>query len=321
MAKCCFENANVTSASFVGCVLSSTSFKGAVGINTVSFDAACDLSGANFVGCCLARQDFTKASLVRADLSNCDLSGVNLSNCDLSNAILTNANLARASMTGCDLTTVDLLTCDMTDAVLIDAVVDYHSFLPPTATYNGVKFKLPDVWTSPPSGANYTLSGSGNVVATKTGGGNSYNCNITGRVSVSQDVHSWKVKVIDTRDSDIIFGVAPSKDLVHNASNQHSQCGFYLNGYGTLFSSKKAAPNSDSTSPPQLLQKGKIKTNDVVTIVLDCDRKTLSFGINSGDTVHECYTSIPADQFPMSLAVILVYDKSSVELVEYKRIK
>jgi hypothetical protein len=119
----------------------------------------------------------------------------------------------------------------------------------------------------------------------------------------------------------MMFGVAPSKDLVHNATHQYYQAGYYLSGNScTLESPNKS---TRSTNIGALSPKKPVKTGDTVVIILNCHAKTLAFGINNSrdGEATVCFTNIPAADFPLCLAVLFYNNGDSVELVEYKHLQ
>ena len=121
----------------------------------------------------------------------------------------------------------------------------------------------------------------------------------------SIEEHTWKIKILKTKNKCIMVGVAPI-DFDINSSD-YSTCGWYFYCYdSTLFSGppyKYSCKNS-----------GLSKVNDEIVIKMNMKKRTLKFIINNEDK-GDSYINIPIDK-PIFPAVLLCQPDDSVEITE-----
>ena len=162
------------------------------------------------------------------------------------------------------------------------------------------------------SGKNYTLSKNG-LVATKTDGGNSWNCSVIGNKEMPKNKFSkWKIKInniIDFNNSincwNILIGIGP--DNVNEEENFQRKCWCFICGQSKI---------KIKTNEKEYFYNNKnkrLKNNDIIEVVVDRQNGNLSFEINGINYGIAC-SDIPKEDklYP----VIIIYDKNqSVEIL------
>ena len=161
------------------------------------------------------------------------------------------------------------------------------------------------------TGANYTLS-ENKKIATKTNGGDDYNCNILGDIILpSNKISKWKIKLNTVNKSlcnhwDIIIGVGPS-NLNQNESNLYYKTWTFVCGYSGI------SINSGSvTNVYKEHYREKLKQGDAVEVIMNRKNGELSFSINGNYYGVAC--KIPAD-IDLSPFVLIHDQGESIELL------
>ena len=158
-------------------------------------------------------------------------------------------------------------------------------------------------------GINYTLSNNG-LIATKTSGGNSWNCTIIGDKEIPKNkISKWKIKICKEKNKlikcdDYLIGIG----LKEISGNLYDKC-------WSLYS------NSQSKVSLWLKNNGKnynnhqetIKEGDIVEVIVDRVEGNLSFALNNVNFGIAC-TDIPKDE-ELYPTVILYEQGLSVELI------
>ena len=152
----------------------------------------------------------------------------------------------------------------------------------------------------------YSLSGENNNVLTKTGTDRSNMGTICeNELDKSIEEYKWKIKILKTKDKQIMVGVAPS-DFDINSSN-FDTCGYYLFCHNSTLSS--GPPFNYSSKKTNLTE-----VKDEIVIIMNMKKRTLKFIINSEDK-GDSYTNIPIDK-PLFPAIILYHKDDSVEITD-----
>jgi hypothetical protein len=123
-------------------------------------------------------------------------------------------------------------------------------------------------------GSNYTLNNNG-LIATKTSGGDNWNCTILGNKKIPKNkISKWKIRInnfqIKTNGWNILIGIGP--DNVKNESNFYNYCWSFICGNSQL--SLKNGNNS------KYLDYKKLNKGDIIEVIADRKKGTLSFGVN-----------------------------------------
>ena len=148
-------------------------------------------------------------------------------------------------------------------------------------------------------GKNYTLS-EDKKIATKTTGGNLYNCNIFGDIILPKNlVSKWKIKLKKFTMSschpwDILVGVGPS-NLNQNETNLYEKTWTFICGLSAISHFGK-----------------KLKQGDIIEVMMNRKNGELSFSINGNYYGVACKIPMDIDLSPF----VLVRDQGeSIELI------
>ena len=153
------------------------------------------------------------------------------------------------------------------------------------------------------------ISGENENIITKTGTDNDWAGTICEYKFENSNVYKWKIKILKSKDKNIMVGVAPIDfDINYSFHNTH---GWYLychDNYNNppIYSGPPFYYSCKSTNL------NKIK--DEVIIVMDMNKRTLKFIIDNEDK-GESFTNIPLDK-PIIPAVLLYNKDDSVEIVK-----
>ena len=155
-------------------------------------------------------------------------------------------------------------------------------------------------------GQNYIISKDG-LIATKSDGGNDWNCTIFGDKEIPKNkISKWKIKLnSETKQSwDILIGIGPN--------NPKNIKDFYKKCWSFISSSSKLVLLSE-TSIKYNNHSGRLKKGDIVEVIVDRKLGNLSFAVNGSDFGIACI-SIPKED--ILYPTIMIYDPDlQVELV------
>ena len=167
---------------------------------------------------------------------------------------------------------------------------------------NLLKFK----WKT---GPNYTLSNN-DLIATKTNGGNKYNCNILGDIILPKDkINKWKIKLQtfsnpSNNGLDILIGVGPS-NLNQNGTCLYNKTWTFICGYSLISIKSGSAKEYNGHN-------GKLKEGDIVEVIMNTINGELSFSVNDNNYGIACKIPLDIDLSPF----ISIYDQGdSVEVI------
>jgi len=159
------------------------------------------------------------------------------------------------------------------------------------------------------SGKNYTLSNNG-LIATKTNGGNDWNCTIIGDEEIPKNqISKWKIRinnfVLKSNSWNILIGIGP--DNPNNDYYFYKKCWTFICGCSML--SIKSGSESNYNN-----NKGKLKKGDIVEVIVDRKNGTLSFSVN-GSNYGIAHSQIPKDD--ILYPIIMINDENQiVELLQ-----
>ena len=157
-------------------------------------------------------------------------------------------------------------------------------------------------------GKNYTTSNFGKI-AKKTDGGNTWNCTVVGNREIRKNIICrWKIKLnnfeIKTNSWNILIGIGPD--------NLDNEMQFYVKCWSFICGSSQLSIKSGNITK-YYNHNGKLKKGDVVEVIVDRAKGTLSFAINDVDYGIAC-KNIPIDDklYP----IVMINDiNQEVELI------
>jgi hypothetical protein len=164
-------------------------------------------------------------------------------------------------------------------------------------------------------GPNYTLS-CHNLIATKTSGGEEYNCNILGDIILPRNrINKWKIKLKkltmtsmgdcdnNNFDGDILIGVAPA-NVDQNEKDLYFKAWTFLCG-----NSKISIP---SGFYKDYIKDNRLKEGDIIEVIMNTINGELSFAINNVNYGVACRIPLNTELSPF----VLIYgQEESIELL------
>ena len=154
------------------------------------------------------------------------------------------------------------------------------------------------------SGTNYTLSNN-NLVATKTSGGDSWNCTIIGDKEIPKDkISKWKIKInnfkIKFNNWGILIGIGPNNP--NNEEYFNRRCISFICGKSKLCIKSRYDENYNNKS-------GKLKEGDIIEVIVDRKLGNLSFSVN-GDNYGIAYSNIEKEEtlYP----IVMINDENQI---------
>ena len=159
------------------------------------------------------------------------------------------------------------------------------------------------------SGKNYSLSNN-DLIATKTNGGSSLNCNILGDIILPKNkINKWKIKLNKYSynkiyDWNILIGVGPS-NLNQNDEN------LYNKTWTLICGSLNVSINSEYQTKYKE-NKGKLKEGDIVEVIMNTINGELSFSINGENYGVACKIALDISLSPF---VLINSEGQSIELL------
>ena len=158
-------------------------------------------------------------------------------------------------------------------------------------------------------GENYELN-ENKKIATKTKGGNHWNCNIFGDKELRKNkICKWKIKLKKFsmnkgNDWDILIGVGP---YTQKNENYYDYCWSFICGCSKL--SIKSGQAKDYS----IKENRKLKEGDIIEVTMNMIKGELSFSVNDINYGIAC-TNIPVN-IPL-YPIVMIYDiNESVELI------
>ena len=156
-------------------------------------------------------------------------------------------------------------------------------------------------------GSNYSITNNG-LIATKSSGGNQWNCVIMGDKEIPKNkISKWKIKINENKKNqnnmDIFIGIGPKSFN----NNLYSEC------WSIYSSSSKVSIYNKSTSSDYNNLKDNIKKGDIIEVIVDRKSGNLSFVINNINHGIAC-SNIPKEDI-LYPTVVLYEQGLSVEIV------
>ena len=151
---------------------------------------------------------------------------------------------------------------------------------------------------------DYSLSGENNDIITKVGS-DGYRGTIILNELEKNKVHTWKIKLLNSRDNFHFYvGVASSE---FDANKSYSDCGWYFYCWnGRLYS-----------GPPHKFSGKSTKINSAkneIILIMNMKERTLKFIIDNKDD-NIIYNDIPIDK-PLYPAIYMYYTKDSLQFIK-----
>ena len=177
-----------------------------------------------------------------------------------------------------------------------------HNFGKITELYNTFRFKQCPLNIC--EGRKYAISGENQNILTKIGADNSWAGTLCENALEKNKEHSWKIKILKTKNYGISIGIAPIDFDVNSSTD--TTCGWYL----------YCSNNNLYSGPPHNFNGKATNLNakkDEIKVVLDMNKKTLKYIIDNEDKGIS-YTDIPVDK-PLFPAVILYNINDSIEIL------
>ena len=158
-------------------------------------------------------------------------------------------------------------------------------------------------------GKNYIVSENG-FTATKTNGGNCWNCTIIGDMEIPKNkICKWKIKLnnfeIKSNTWNILIGIGPNN--LNNKNNFYENCWSFICGQSKL--SIKSGQESEYNN-----HSGRLKKGDIIETTVNRKLGTLSFAVNGTD-YGIAYSKISMEDtlYP----IVMIYDQNqTVELFD-----
>ena len=147
----------------------------------------------------------------------------------------------------------------------------------------------------------YIISGEEENILTKLGKTQEWVGTICNKELERNKKHTWKIKVLNTQNYNIMVGVAPIDFDVN--SSDHKSGWFYNISNFCLYSGPPYNYNSKES--------GVQDSQEELTVILDLCERTLNFQYEG----NEFYNNIPIDK-PLAPAVLLYDENDSVEIID-----
>ena len=127
-------------------------------------------------------------------------------------------------------------------------------------------------------GKNYTVSENG-LIATKTNGGDLWNCTIIGNMEIPKNkISKWKIKLnnfrIKSNTWNILIGIGPNN--LNNENNFYYYCWSFICGESKLSIKSGSGTKYNNHS-------GSLKEGDIIETTVNRKLGTLSFAVNGTD--------------------------------------
>ena len=157
-------------------------------------------------------------------------------------------------------------------------------------------------------GINYTLSNNG-LIATKTSGGDSWNCSIIGDKKIPKNkISKWKIRInnfqIKNNTWNILIGIGPKNKK--NEGNFYNYCWTFICGQSKLSIKSGNETNYNDHN-------GKLNQGDIIEVTADRIKGDLSFSVNN---INYGLTNIKIPNNEELYPIVLINDENQcVEIV------
>ena len=188
---------------------------------------------------------------------------------------------------------------------------ELNEFLKTIKIFGKIIFVMPEILIFKfKTGQNYSLSNNG-LIATKTSGGDYWNCTIIGDKEIPKNkISKWKIRInnfeIKSNSWNILIGIGPKN--INNEEDFYEECWSFICGESML-SIKSGSESNYNNNKREELKKG-----DIIEVIIDRKAATLSFSIN-GSNYGIAYSQIPKDD--ILYPIVMIHDQNQiVELLQ-----
>ena len=171
-----------------------------------------------------------------------------------------------------------------------------------TISDNGIyKFRFKE-------GVNYTLNNRG-LIATKTSGGDCWNCTIIGDRQIPKNkVSKWKIKItnfyIKNNTWNVLIGIGPKN--INNEENFYNYCWTFICGNSKLSLKSGGTTNYNNNN-------GKLNKGDIIEVIADRINGDLSFAVNN---INYGLTNVKIPDKEELYPIVMINDENqTVEIV------
>ena len=154
-------------------------------------------------------------------------------------------------------------------------------------------------------GLNYTLSNNG-LIATKTSGGDSWNCTITGNKEIPKNkISNWKIRLnnfqIKSNTWNVLIGIGPK--------NKKNKTCFYDSCWTFICGESMLSLKSGGESKYNNIERRKLQKGDIVEVIVDRMKGTLSFSVNDK---NYGLTSVNIPENEELYPIVMIYDENQI---------
>ena len=155
---------------------------------------------------------------------------------------------------------------------------------------------------------NYTLDKNG-LIATKTGGGDGWNCTIIGNKEIPKNkISSWKIRLsnfyIKANTWNVLIGIGPKN--LKNEQCFYKYCWSFICGNSALSVKSGSETNYNN-------HREKLKQGDIIEVIVDRKKGDLSFAVNG---VNYGLNNIKIPENDELFPVVLINDQGqTVEII------
>ena len=186
---------------------------------------------------------------------------------------------------------------------------ELNEFLKTIKIFGKIIFEIPESLKFKfKNGENYSVSNNG-LIATKTGGGDDWNCTIIGDKEIPKNkVSKWRIRInnfkIRFNTWNILIGIGP--DNPNNKRDFYKECLSFICGNSML--------SIKSSSQSNYNKNEKLKKGDIIEVIVDRKAGSLSFSINDSN-YGIAYSQVPKDD--ILYPIVMIYDQNQiVELLQ-----
>ena len=157
-------------------------------------------------------------------------------------------------------------------------------------------------------GKNYTLSNNC-LIATKTEGGDNWNCTIVGNKEIPKNkISKWKIK-INNFQIDYFFGNSWNILIGIGPDNPNNEENFYMKSWTFICGESKISIKSGKGTRYNNKKQKTLKKGDIIEVIVDRKLGNLSFAIN-GENYGIACSEIPKEDtlYP----IVMINDENQI---------
>ena len=153
-------------------------------------------------------------------------------------------------------------------------------------------------------GENYIVNENGHI-ATKTSGGNDWNCTIIGDKEIPKNKTSkWMIRInnfeIKSNTWNVLIGIGPNNN--NNENRFYNKCWSFICGQSQLSIKSGSEKKYNNHS-------GKLKKGDIIETTVDRQAGTLSFAVNGID-YGIAFSEVPKED--ILYPIVMIYDQNQI---------